>query len=160
MTRIDTVDQLNALPIGSVILDLDRDAWQKRDNGAWSLAYVGVGLRFTAEYLPATVLHVPGRDLVQEAQAGSVYGVMSVADVLAQYEPGDPWTWAEEFAHIWTNHATYMVGLVANVSVYGIHTPILLGNDGRLWDGHHRLAIAVALMHEVIPTERAVQEDS
>lgn len=72
MTRIDTVDQLDALPIGSVILDLDQDAWQKQDNGAWSLADIGdydEVLRFTAEYLPATVLFVPGRDLVQEAKA-------------------------------------------------------------------------------------------
>lgn len=61
MTRIDTVDQLDALPIGSVILDNEGDAWQRRHfMTRWEIASHGAcNLRFIAEDPPAILLHVP-----------------------------------------------------------------------------------------------------
>lgn len=35
----------------------------------------------------------------------------------------------------------------------GITMPVLIGNDGRLWDGHHRLRIAVRLGIPFVPVE-------
>ena len=87
-----------------------------------------------------------------------------VADVLAQYGPGDSgdqliyrWGWREEFAQLWIDDATHMHNLLVDIKRHGIREPILLGNDGRLWDGHHRLAIAVALVHDTIPAEHAAK---
>lgn len=82
---------------------------------------------------------------------------MKVADVLAQYTPGDPWGWSTEFAGLWADDTEHMLELVADINDHGFNEPILLGNDGRVWDGHHRLAVAAALLIEGIPTREAGQ---
>lgn len=38
-----------------------------------------------------------------------------------------------------------------------VDQPVLLGNDGRVWDGHHRIVAARRLGFTHIPTEAAAQ---
>ena len=84
---------------------------------------------------------------------------MKVTDLLATYVPGDSgdqddpdaWTWTDEFAQLWGLTGEYMANLTNDVRRRGIQRPLLLGNDGRLWNGHHRLAVAVALLMDEVP---------
>lgn len=105
--------------------------------------------------------------------------VMRVADVIAQWRPGSAdtadtpdganlaWTWDDEARDLTTRTPEYQAGIVARVqrdginygSEYGAH--ICLGNDGRVWDGHHRICAALALgietvMVEVVPAKAEV----
>lgn len=86
---------------------------------------------------------------------------MAVDDVLARWRPGshdtadDPgganlaWTWAHEFYDLLNNpeQRDRTAAVRLRVVEEGIGfvdgvTPIQLGNDGRVWDGHHRLCVA------------------
>lgn len=88
---------------------------------------------------------------------------MKVADLLSAYGPGDSgdqddpdaWTWTDEFAQLWGLTPEYMADLTNDIRRHGIKRPLLLGNDGRLWNGHHRLAVAVALLMDTVPVEEA-----
>lgn len=77
---------------------------------------------------------------------------MRLTQVLAEYEDGNDTGWPVEFAWLWMNHAEQMVELIQDVIKNGIQEPILLGPDGSIWDGHHRIAAAVALGLDTIPT--------
>ena len=55
---ITTPEELDALPVGSIILDVENDAWQKMTSGSWSCADQVNGS--PSGYLAATVLHVGG----------------------------------------------------------------------------------------------------
>lgn len=81
---------------------------------------------------------------------------MSLRDLLTNYADGDGIGWPAEFAYLRTFHAERIATLTASVAVEGqITTPITLGYDGRVWDGHHRLAVAQALGHVDVPVEHA-----
>lgn len=54
---ITTAEELDALPVGSIILDVELDAWQKMTSGAWYCADEVNGN--PVGYLPATVLYEP-----------------------------------------------------------------------------------------------------
>lgn len=79
MTRIDTVDQLDALPIGSIVIDGEGKPWERRDGGArgWVCLHEDQPMRHAARTIwwqvsgggQVALLFVPGRDLVQEAKA-------------------------------------------------------------------------------------------
>jgi ParB-like chromosome segregation protein Spo0J len=75
--------------------------------------------------------------------------------VLTVVETGDANTWAEEIAFLWRNDTARMIELLRGVLANGIRQPIsiALTDDGgwRMWDGHHRVAIAVALQLPAIP---------
>lgn len=47
----------------------------------------------------------------------------------------------------------YQLRLEAHLAEHGITEPVLLGSDGRVWDGHHRIVAARRLGIEVIPVE-------
>jgi ParB-like chromosome segregation protein Spo0J len=42
----------------------------------------------------------------------------------------------------------------------GIREPILLGNDGRVWDGHHRITAAHQLGIEEVPIKHVGGNDA
>lgn len=77
-------------------------------------------------------------------------------DLLERFRPGSfNWTWPEEFIDI-KEHSVYMFGtLLADITVNGIREPVLLGNDGRVWDGHKRITAAFTLGIPSIPIEYA-----
>lgn len=65
------------------------------------------------------------------------------------------WSWEEEWASLDRRHAEtgYLEKLEKRIKEEGITMPVLIGSDGRLWDGHHRLRIAVRLGIQEIPVE-------
>lgn len=65
------------------------------------------------------------------------------------------WSWEEEWADLDKRHAEtgYLVKLEQQIRENGITMPVLIGSDGRLWDGHHRLRLAVTLGIGYVPVE-------
>jgi len=83
-------------------------------------------------------------------------GVMSLDELLARWRPGSyepPWTWDDEDEDIWTHPHT--PALAAHIATEGMQEPVLLGSDGRVWDGHHRICIARRLGLDVVPIRHA-----
>lgn len=87
---------------------------------------------------------------------------MPLADLLAQYAPGShdqPWTWDDEERelHAFPDHegvaGGYQKRLEAYVATNGISQGVCLGNDGRVWDGHHRIVAARRLGIDTVPLE-------
>ncbi|MCT9092904.1 ParB N-terminal domain-containing protein [Streptomyces sp. ASQP_92] len=76
--------------------------------------------------------------------------------VLAEVRCGSQdWSWDEEWADLDKRHAAtgYLAKLEQQIRENGITMPVLIGSDGRLWDGHHRLRIAVRLGIGYVPVE-------
>lgn len=72
--------------------------------------------------------------------------MMRPTAVMELVTPGDTGPWSSELAYLWTDHQQHETLTLLNaVLAEGITEPIIIGNDGRLWDGHHRLAVALAL---------------
>lgn len=79
---------------------------------------------------------------------------MHPLDIMADYKPGDRWDrepgdtlpngWGTEWRLLWTFRGRKMRRLTLSALLFGIRKPILLGSDGRVWDGHHRLLAAHA----------------
>lgn len=76
--------------------------------------------------------------------------------ILAEVAVGSgDWTWEEEWADLDERHATdgELDKLEQQIRENGITTPVLIGSDGRLWDGHHRICIAYRLGLTEVPVE-------
>lgn len=71
---------------------------------------------------------------------------MQLKDLLEHWRPGSqdpPWTWHDEHAELTTGTGRALTDwLREQIKVNGIYDPIILGHDGRVWDGHHRVIIA------------------
>jgi len=71
----------------------------------------------------------------------------SVAQIITFWRPGSgDWSWADEYADVMSQERT--TEIYRRVDAEGISfidsvAPVLLGNDGRVWDGHHRICIAI-----------------
>lgn len=71
--------------------------------------------------------------------------------LLTEVKPGshdDDWTWQQEHDDLWFGpHADThgMDRLASSLQEIGQQNPVLIGDDGRLWDGPHRVAAAMRL---------------
>lgn len=79
-----------------------------------------------------------------------------LASLLTVFRPGDypERNWAQEFAWLWDNDGPRMdviTTMIQETGFSGFSAPILLGSDGRVWDGHHRLAAAMRLGIDKVP---------
>jgi hypothetical protein len=74
---------------------------------------------------------------------------MPATEVMATVGPGDGQAWVDELHFLWTTLRHRVLDVLNSVLAEGFREPIVLGPDGRLWDGHHRLAVALALDLEV-----------
>lgn len=82
------------------------------------------------------------------------YQVWPLSRVLAEVRCGsDDWSWDSEWSWLDAHDPEGLTELQAEIVRDGMHTPVLIGNDGRLWDGHHRLRIAVRLGMRYVPVE-------
>lgn len=85
-------------------------------------------------------------------------GVMHFEVLTARWRVGSgEWSWAEEARRLTADHHLHrplMSKLRKSIAVEGIREPVLLGNDGRVWDGHHRIVIA-GMLGIPIPFELA-----
>lgn len=84
------------------------------------------------------------------------YKYVSLAYVLANYTPGDEWSWEQEEADLHSMECSctpdceipghYQKMLETHIARTGKIDPgICLGDDGRVWDGHHRIVAAKRL---------------
>lgn len=80
---------------------------------------------------------------------------MDLYTLLALYKDGDEKGWSDEFAELWNYDTQKMYDLSDSVNEHGVRNPILLGNDGRVWDGHHRLEAATNMGLVTVPVEFA-----
>lgn len=55
---------------------------------------------------------------------------------------GDEIGWFNEFSYLAENDGEHLAELEADIRANGVRDPLLLGNDGRVWDGHHRILVA------------------
>jgi ParB-like chromosome segregation protein Spo0J len=46
-----------------------------------------------------------------------------------------------------------IAALITDIAANGVKEPLLLGDDGRVWDGHHRLFVARCLGIETLLVE-------
>ena len=100
-----------------------------------------------ADYTDPGVLHILGwKDTVR---------IVSLNWLLENYDDGDERGWDEEFAWLIENSSQRLMALQLSIRTEGIRVPILLGNDGRVWDGHHRLCAANAEGFDRVPVEFA-----
>lgn len=63
------------------------------------------------------------------------------------------WPWTEEYDNLIDQPDTRK--LLDRIRAEGIRESILLGTDGRIWDGHHRIVIAMHLGLDSVPVEFA-----
>lgn len=79
--------------------------------------------------------------------------ILSVDEVTSGYCVGSAdWSWNEEARDLDQHpcpccgeRGHYQKSLEADIALNGIRHPVLLGDDGRVWDGHHRIAAAMRL---------------
>lgn len=83
---------------------------------------------------------------------------MPLALLLANFKDGDELGWTVEFDRLWSQDRS-MDMLATSIQETGIREPIQLGYDGRVWDGHHRLAVADRLGFETVPVEFVFKVD-
>ena len=74
------------------------------------------------------------------------------------FRDGDDLGWDAEFEFLRVHHEARVQTLAALIVADGITNPILLGHDGRVWDGHHRLYVAKALGLTHVPASLAPVE--
>lgn len=67
------------------------------------------------------------------------------------------WSWRDEYDDLMKRDSTEMEVLIASIRADGIREPILLGSDGRVWDGHHRICAAMHLGLDTVPVEFCTQ---
>lgn len=97
---------------------------------------------------------------------------MLLTELLDTFVPGSfnqPWTWDDEENDILVRECCccsmlchdpqiglpghYQYQLERHIYEYGIPGAILLGNDGRVWDGHHRVVAARRLGFRKVPVQ-------
>jgi hypothetical protein len=78
---------------------------------------------------------------------------VDAAEVTLDYAVGShEWPWPQEFADLIRREPERVAALVLDVGENGVQQPILLGDDGRVWDGHHRI-LAALLTDQLLPVE-------
>lgn len=77
---------------------------------------------------------------------------MPLYEVFAKYQPGShEWGWADEFNDIAARDRDLVSALRHSIGRDGMRESVLLGDDQRVWDGHHRLLVARQLSLESVP---------
>lgn len=71
--------------------------------------------------------------------------LMTAELLMEEVQDGDQHGWATELRSLWTEDREKLLALMDQVLAEGFLTPVEVGPDGRLWDGHHRVAVAAAL---------------
>lgn len=85
---------------------------------------------------------------------------MKVAELIETVRDGDEHGWATEFEWLRLNRPEEIRALALSVLTKGFLEPVLIGNDGRLWDGHHRVYVAHVLGYDEIPVTTNEEGDS
>ena len=82
--------------------------------------------------------------------------LLPVDYILDNFTPGDEdRTWDTEFKAILNFNPPHVGKLWTDIEENGMRVPVLLGDDGRVWNGHHRLLIARLLDMQEVPVVHA-----
>ena len=85
--------------------------------------------------------------------------MMAVQEILARWRPGSgDWDWPTEWASLARESGDHLVQLMEDIVANGVQRPVLLGDDGRVWDGHHRLMVASLLGIESLAVEHGTTQ--
>lgn len=82
---------------------------------------------------------------------------IALTEFLATIKPGsrgDDWTWDDESLDLWRHDQATMRRLTDDIAANGQQTPVTVGDDGRVWDGHHRVAALDALGEQWVLVRR------
>lgn len=85
---------------------------------------------------------------------------MPPEDIMRAFKAGDEHSWWVESMFLWRFQAEGMNSLADDMANCGMRNPVLIGNDGRVWDGHHRIVIAAGLGIPKIPVRFAGKADT
>lgn len=72
-----------------------------------------------------------------------------LSHIVTFWRPGShDWSWADEYADLMGRDREVTDAIDERVRLEGIafaddFAPVLLGSDGRVWDGHHRICLAI-----------------
>ena len=69
---------------------------------------------------------------------------LTIPEFMYKVRPGSgDWTWEQEVEDLLRDelHASRISELEEKIELEGQWDPVLVGSDGRLWDGHHRAAV-------------------
>lgn len=87
---------------------------------------------------------------------------MPVAQIVTFWRPGSyDWTWVDEYDNVMQHPQTPMIRrrMFAEGAGFIDHAaPVMLGSDGRVWDGHHRICLAIQLGIPSLAVEVVVNE--
>ena len=95
----------------------------------------------------------------EKADAAPTLVSTPVSHIVTFWQPGShDWTWADEYADLIGDPVTERVRERVNsegIAFADDYAPVMLGSDGRVWDGHHRIVLAIeqripSLMVEVV----------
>lgn len=76
--------------------------------------------------------------------------MVQLEHLLGIYKVGSgDWSWQEECEDLYETQ--HQINLTESIRLKGIKEPVLLGSDGRIWDGHHRICAALHLGITEIP---------
>lgn len=76
----------------------------------------------------------------------SVPALWDARQLIASFADGDEKGWHEELQYLWFDDRERTMQLLDEVGRVGaIEQPVVIGTDNRVWDGHHRIAVALAL---------------
>lgn len=94
---------------------------------------------------------------------------MLLSQLLAEYQPNNMnrWSWDDEERDILARLCLccgqpghYQQMLEAHIAVNGLDQGICLGENGLVWDGHHRIVAARRLGVKTIPLESREEADA
>ena len=100
--------------------------------------------------------------------SGLVLVSKPVSHIVTFWRPGshgEGWTWADEYASLITGELAFTTApILRRVDSEGIDfadnfAPVMLGSDGRVWDGHHRICIAIQRCIPSLMVELAASEE-
>jgi hypothetical protein len=86
--------------------------------------------------------------------------------IIQRWEPEQrqiQWTWNDEYRHQWSSDIDRTRDILEQVKLHGISfadhvAPIQLGNDGYVWNGHHRIVAALYLAIEEVMVDMVPKE--
>ena len=80
---------------------------------------------------------------------------ITLTELMREHPDGNEAGWGVEFEWLRRNDADAIHRLLRLIKRDGITEPVLIGDDGRVWDGHHRIYVASLLGIRDIPVRYA-----
>lgn len=160
---LDMVSHGTAMAAWQAERDAERVAELEAEVAAWTVQADGAGkgvvkLEAEAEHLRAyaekqdELIHrlrvrSEAAEAVTKSSEDWQLTRMPLRRILAEWRPGShDWSWDDEYADLVDDDVTRRIEervLDEGIGFTDHIAPVLLGSDGRVWDGHHRIVLAM-----------------